>query len=182
MSFMCRAGCAAVPGKTHQAGNYTRSGPGVNQVSAPARIPNLRPGVAPHSAPDQATASPPVAFGSFAELGYPHYAGALTWRAIVAAPSGGAGWRLRADTGGAVASARFCGVELGARAWAPFEWDIPPEFAGQAGELEITVFSSAQPMFGPYDAPGAAWDCCLWFGDHAPGAACGLFRAEWIRR
>ena len=126
-------------------------------------------------------ADAPAAFGSFAELGYPHYAGALTWRATVAAPSGGAGWRLRADTGGAVASARFCGVELGACAWAPFEWNVPPELAGQAGELEITVFSSAQPMFGPYDAPGAAWDCRLWFGDHAPGAACGLLSASWVR-
>ena len=122
----------------------------------------------------------PAHFGSFAALGYPHYAGALTWRMTVTVPSG-AGWRLRADTGGAVASVRLCGIELGARAWDPFTWNVPDDLAGQTGELEITVFSSAQPMFGPYGAPGAAWDMRLWYGEHAPGAACGLFSAAWAR-
>ncbi len=119
-------------------------------------------------------------FGSFAALGYPHYAGALTWRTTVTVPAG-VGWRLRADTGGAVASVRLCGVELGARAWKLFAWDVPDNLAGQTGELEITVFSSAQPMFGPYNTPGAAWDMRLWYGEHATGAACGLFSAAWAR-
>ena len=122
----------------------------------------------------------PAGFGSFAAMGYPHFAGALTWRAAVTAPVG-SGWRLRAETGGAVASASFKGVELGARAWSPFEWELPESLAGETGELEITVFSSAQPMFGSYDVPGAAWNMRLWYGDHAPGAACGLFSAEWVK-
>ncbi len=126
-----------------------------------------------------AEAEAPVGFGSFAALGYPHYAGALTWRTTVAVPAG-VGWRLQADTGGAVASARLCGVELGARAWEPFAWEVPDDLAGQTGELEITVFSSAQPMFGPYGATNA-WDMRLWYGEHAPGAACGLFAAAWAR-
>ncbi len=122
----------------------------------------------------------PAGFGSFAAMGYPHFAGALTWRAAVTAPVG-SGWRLRADTGGAVASVCFRGVQLGSRAWAPFEWELPQSLAGETGELEIAVFSSAQPMFGSYDIPGAAWDMRLWYGDHALGAACGLFSAEWVK-
>ena len=124
--------------------------------------------------------SPRAGFGSFADLGYPHYAGGLTWRTTVEAPAG-AGWRLRADTGGCLASARFRGVELGVRAWAPFEWDIPADLAGLTGELDITVYSSAQPMFGPNGVPWASWDARLRLGDHAPGAACGLFNAGWSR-
>ena len=127
-----------------------------------------------------AEADAPVTLGSFAALGYPHYAGALTWRTTVTAPAG-VGWRLRADTGGAVASARFRGVELGACAWEPFEWEVPPALAGAEGELEITVFSSAQPMFGPYKTPDAAWNGRLWTGEHAPGPYCGLFAAGWVR-
>ena len=127
-----------------------------------------------------AEADSTVPFGSFAALGYPHYAGALTWRTTVTAPAG-VGWRLRADTGGAVASARFCGAELGARAWGPFEWEVPTALAGTEGELEISVFSSVQPMFGPYKTPDTAWDGRLWTGEHAPGPYCGLFTVEWVR-
>ena len=123
----------------------------------------------------------PAPLGSFAALGYPHYAGALTWRAVVTAPVG-TGWGFRVDTGGAVASARFRGVELGACAWEPFEWEVPESLAGETGELEITVLSSAAPMFGPYGVPGATWDMNLWFGEHAPGAGCGLFSIEWIKQ
>lgn len=122
----------------------------------------------------------PVVFGSFADMGFPHYVGGLTWHSTVAAPTGN-GWRFRADTGGSVASVRFCGVELGARAWPPFEWCIPTGLSGRIGELEITIFSSAQPMFGRYDTHGAIWGQPLWFGDHAPGMRCGLFSATWVK-
>ena len=121
----------------------------------------------------------PVGFGSFASLGYPHYAGGLTWRATVTAPSGN-GWRLRADTGGSLASLRFCGADLGARPWEPFEWAMPESLSGKTGELEITVFSSAQPMFGRYGIPGVSWKQRLWFGEHSPGTGCGFFSAKWI--
>ncbi len=126
-------------------------------------------------------ADAPVGFGSFADLGYPHYVGCLTWRATLTVPSGGR-WRLRIDTGGTLASVRFHGVDLGVRAWAPFEWEIPENLAGQTGELEIAVYSSAQPMFGRHGVAGAVWDQHLWYGDHALGARCGLFSAEWILR
>ena len=121
----------------------------------------------------------PAAFGSFAALGYPTYAGALTWRAEVLAP---VGMSLRVETGKSVVSVRFCGVELGVRAWAPFEWNIPRSLQGRKGELEITVYSSAQPLFGEFDIPGAAWDMKPWLDLFAPDSACGLFSAEWIRR
>lgn len=119
-----------------------------------------------------------AAFGSFAALGYPHYAGALTWRAEVTAPAGA---RLRAETGKCLVSAKFCGVELGVRAWAPFEWEIPAELQGRKGVLELTVYSSAQPMFGAYETPGATWDMRLWMGEHVPDPACGLFSAAWVK-
>lgn len=89
---------------------------------------------------------------------------------------------LRVETGKSVVSVRFCGVELGVRAWAPFEWNIPRSLQGRKGELEITVYSSAQPLFGEFDIPGAAWDTKPWLDLFAPDSACGLFSAEWIRR
>ena len=121
-----------------------------------------------------------VGYGSFAALGYPHYAGGLAWSATVAAP-GGIGWRLRADIGGSVASIRFCGVELGVRAWDPFEWELPDALAGKTGELEITVVSTAMPMFGPHEVEGKTWDVEGWGRLRTPGAACGLFSAAWVK-
>ena len=121
-----------------------------------------------------------VGFGSFAALGYPHYAGAIAWNAEVAVPAG-SGWRLRAETGGAVASVRLCGVELGARAWEPFEWDIPESLSGKGGELEITIVSTAKPMFGPHEVKDKTWDTNSWDAISTPGADCGLFSAEWVK-
>ncbi len=122
----------------------------------------------------------PVGFGSFADLGYHHYAGGLTWRTTVTAPTG-CGWRLRCDTGGSLASVRFCGVELGVRAWEPFEWKIPASLSCKTGELEITVFSSALPMFGADETEGKPWRGPGWGGYRTPGARCGLFSSEWVK-
>ena len=122
----------------------------------------------------------PVGFGSFAALGYPHYAGAIAWNAEVSVPAG-SGWRLRAETDGAVASVRLCGVELGARAWEPFEWDIPESLSGKGGELEITIVSTAKPMFGPHEVKDKTWDTDSWDSIRTPGADCGLFSAEWVK-
>ena len=119
-----------------------------------------------------------VGFGSLADAGYPNFIGQATWRAEVTAPKG-AGLKLRLQTGKQVTSVRFCGVDLGVKAWGPFEWEIPSALQGRTGELEISLWTSAQPMFGDENAPGAKWDSRFWLRIHAPDSACGLFAAAW---
>lgn len=118
-----------------------------------------------------------VCLGTLAQRGYPDYVGAMTWRTSATAPAGHA---LSVDTGRHVVSARFCGKDLGVRAFAPFEWAIPKDLQGKTGALELTIHTSAQPMFGDYGAPGVQWDTHLWNRLHAPDSACGLLAAEWI--
>ena len=87
-----------------------------------------------------------------------------------------AGTRLRLDTGGLFARVVFAGKDLGVRAWAPYEWDVP---SGAAGQLEITVWTPRVAMCGAVDAPGAAWDTRFWTKPRTPGAT-GLLSASWV--
>jgi hypothetical protein len=65
------------------------------------------------------------------------------------------------------------------RAWEPFEWDLPDDFNGKEGRLEISVSTSARPMFG--DISGGKWDNVrIWFSVDGPDVPCGLLDAAWI--
>ena len=66
-------------------------------------------------------------------------------------------------------------------AWEPFEWDVPESLSGTCGELEITISSTAKPMFGPHEVKEKTWDTDSWDAISTPGADCGLFSAEWVK-
>ena len=99
------------------------------------------------------------------------------FRQIKVANSGKAA-RLRLTTGGRVTRVALAGKDLGVRAWAPFEWDVPAELAGQKANLEISVSTSVQPMLG--DPTAGKWDMRFWFAVSGPDGPCGLLAADWL--
>lgn len=117
-----------------------------------------------------------VRLGSLAANGLGDFTGTATWSADVEAPAGRV--RLRLATGGRLTRVKFAGRDLGIRAWAPFEWDVPSECAGKKGLLEISVSTSVQPMFG--DAAAGKWDMHFWFAVNGPDGPCGLISADWL--
>ena len=119
-----------------------------------------------------------VKLGSLASSGLGDFTGTATWSADVTAPST-VGMRLRLATGGRVTRVRFGGRELGVRAWAPFEWNIPDDLVGKTGRLEISVSTSVQPMFG--DVADGKWDMRFWNAVNGPEGPCGLLSAHWVK-
>ena len=115
-----------------------------------------------------------VRLGSLADNGLGDFTGTATWSAEVVA-----GKRLRLSTGGRVARVAFAGRDLGVRAWAPFEWDIPADLVGSKGRLEISVSTSVQPMFG--DVADGKWDMKFWTAVSGPDGPCGLLSADWMQ-
>ena len=118
-----------------------------------------------------------VRLGSLASIGLADFTGTATWSADVEVPYARR-IRLRAATGGRVVSARFDGKDLGVCAWEPFEWEIPACLSGRNGRLEISVSTSAQPMFGGADA--GKWDVKFWYPVNGPDGPCGLLDAAWL--
>jgi hypothetical protein len=118
-----------------------------------------------------------VTMGSLAAAGLSDFAGAATWSAKVRAPVGRR-VKLGLATGNRLARVAFRGRDLGVKAWPPFEWELPQDLAGKEGVLEISVFTSAQPMFGsPKDGK---WDTRFWLAVNGPDGPCGLLDAKWL--
>ena len=95
-----------------------------------------------------------IAVGSLASASLAGYAGSAKYSATLEVP---AGKRLAVSTGNAFARVAIDGVDLGVRAWEPFEWEIPLALAGKARRLEVKVYTSMLPIFGDPSAPGAKW-------------------------
>lgn len=86
------------------------------------------------------------------------YAGGITQTAEMKIPE----WAvlLKADTGGLPAELFIGGKSMGRRAWPPFAWRIPADFAGKRSEIKIRRETSNARIFGTkaFKAPGAhAW-------------------------
>ena len=107
---------------------------------------------------------------------------AVVWRGktVVASETRDAALVSDAPAAG-LTSVRLGGVDLGVKAWGPYEWEIPAAMLGRKTTLEVSLWTSANPMFGAADAPGAAWDTRFWFKVSAPDYACGLLSAEFVR-
>ena len=119
-----------------------------------------------------------VKAGPFADVGLSGLVGSATWTTRVTVPKDLS--YLRLSTGGRVAHVKLCGTDLGTRLWAPFEWQVPKALRGREGELEVRVFTSVQPMFGP--AKGGDWDMKFWFGANGPDGPGGLFSVAFVTR
>lgn len=90
---------------------------------------------------------PETTLGTLAEAGLGSFAGVATYAREVHVPDGAT--LLAADTGLALARAKLGGVDLGVRAWPPFEWEIPAAMRGKDVRLELSIYTSQLPIFGP---------------------------------
>ena len=116
-----------------------------------------------------------VKLGPLAMHGLADFTGTATWSAEVTVPKT---VRLRLATGGRLAQVKLDGKDLGVRAWAPFEWNIPADLAGKKAKLEISISTSVQPMFG--DPANGTWDMRFWNAVSGPDGPCGLLAADWL--
>ena len=116
-----------------------------------------------------------VRLGPLATHGLADFTGTATWSAEVMVPKAA---RLRLATGGRLTQVKLDGKDLGVRAWAPFEWNVPAELAGKKAKLEISVSTSVQPMLG--DPAAGKWDMRFWFAVSGPDGPCGLLAADWL--
>ena len=119
----------------------------------------------------------PVGFGTLAGHGFGDFTGTATWSAEVSAPAASR-VRLHLSTGGRVTQVKFAGRDLGVRAWAPFEWELPSDCAGRKGTLEISVSTSVMPMYGDHSA--GKWDSKPYHSVYGPDGPCGLLDAAWV--
>ena len=87
----------------------------------------------------------------------------------------GRGAELVADEGDVLLD----GASLGERGIGPFEWEIPESKTGGRHALEIRLYSSVRPIFGPESAPGIRLRSALWCPTSWNAANRGLVRAEW---
>jgi hypothetical protein len=118
-----------------------------------------------------------VRLGPLAASGLADFTGTATWSAEVTVPTA-ARTRLRLSTGGRLTQVKLDGKDLGVRAWAPFEWDVPAGLAGKKAKLEISICTSVQPMFG--DPANGTWDMRFWNAVSGPDGPCGLLDAAWL--
>ena len=118
-----------------------------------------------------------VRLGPLAASGLADFTGTATWSAEVMVPTS-ARTRLRLSTGGRLTQVKLAGKDLGVRAWAPFEWDVPADLAGKKVKLEISISTSVQPMFG--DPANGTWDMRFWNAVSGPDGPCGLLAADWL--
>ena len=118
-----------------------------------------------------------VRLGPLAASGLADFTGTATWSAEVTVPNA-ARTRLRLSTGGRLTQVKLDGKDLGVRAWSPFEWDVPADFAGKKAKLEISISTSVQPMFG--DPANGTWDMRFWNAVSGPDGPCGLLDAVWL--
>jgi len=118
-----------------------------------------------------------VKLGPLAASGLADFTGTATWSAEVTVPNT-ARMRLRLATGGRLTQVKLAGKDLGVRAWAPFEWDVPADLAGKKVKLEISISTSVQPMFG--DPANGTWDMRFWNAVSGPDGPCGLLAADWL--
>ena len=132
-----------------------------------------------------------VRLGPLAASGLADFTGTATWSAEVTVPNAARTRpgcaakmaavpvsRLRLSTGGRLTQVKLAGKDLGVRAWAPFEWDVPADLAGKKAKLEISISTSVQPMFG--DPANGTWDTRFWNDVSGPEGPCGLLAADWL--
>ena len=122
-----------------------------------------------------------VGTGALWKQGLADFAGRVTYTTQVEVPSHARGVKLRVNTGGLYTAVTLDGQALGERAWAPFEWTIPPSVRGKRVELKVSVWTSVAPMFGDWKNPNAAWNKKFWVPPPGPRPDIGLLSApEWV--
>lgn len=131
---------------------------------------------------DAVTALPGrVGPGALWKQGLADFAGTVSYETEVAVPAHGGDVRLRLETGGLYTAVELDGRALGERAWAPFEWAVPPEAKGKKATLKITTWTSVAPLFGDWKNPAGAWNKKFWVPPPEHHPEVGLLASpEWL--
>lgn len=121
-----------------------------------------------------------VSAGPLCAQGLGNFAGTVTYATSIDVPSGGRVW-LSLDTGGLFTAIAMDGEDLGERAWAPFEWEVPVRLKGKKAELRITVATSVAPLFGDWKDPAGSWPKKFWVPPRAEHPEIGLLvPPQWL--
>lgn len=94
--------------------------------------------------------------------GLANFSGTVSYETDVEVPAHAGDVRLRLDTGGLYTAVELGGRVLGERAWAPFEWTVPPGAKGKKATLKITTWTSVARLFGDWKNPAGAWNKKFW--------------------
>ncbi len=93
---------------------------------------------------------PDFQYGRMPAFGLPNYVGKIILTGRIQLPDHPA-INLHVDTGSYYTELSVNGQALGGKAWAPYAWVIPAEYAGQAVDLQVTMATSFGPLFGDLD-------------------------------
>ncbi|THF80291.1 glycosyl hydrolase [Cohnella fermenti] len=120
----------------------------------------LREGLEPAIGPPDGTVLDPS--GDLSEQGYPFYAGSMEFSFMVDTekllpsrerPPGRWLLRLKRPRAGSI-SLRVDGVACGARAWAPWEWELPELQGSGSRRLALVMNGSLRNLVGPHHLQG----------------------------
>ncbi|MDO4857697.1 MAG: hypothetical protein Q4A17_07115 [Thermoguttaceae bacterium] len=118
--------------------------------------------------------------GRLSDCGLRDYVGEVRYTAEVTVPVGEGPLWLRMNPGACVTNVKLGGLDLGTLAWMPYEWAVPEELRGKTVTLEITLWTSIQPMFGDYQRPGTVLEK-FWIPPRATDWCAGLFEfPKWV--
>ncbi|MFO7936416.1 MAG: hypothetical protein R6V06_02280 [Kiritimatiellia bacterium] len=122
-----------------------------------------------------------VSAGTLTGQGLPCFTGKAVYSALVDVPEGRGDLRLKLNTGGLYTSASLDGVDMGERAWFPYEWKVPANLKGKKVKLEVGIRTSVLPMFGDWKHSDAAWSTRFWVPPVSGRTEVGLpSPPEWV--
>ena len=118
--------------------------------------------------------------GRLSDCGLRDYVGEVRYTAEVTVPAGEGPLWLRMNPGACVTNVKLGGQDLGTLSWMPYEWAVPEELRGKTVTLEITLWTSIQPMFGDYQRPGTVLEK-FWIPPRMTDWCAGLFEfPKWV--
>ena len=110
-----------------------------------------------------------LGFGSLSDYGLGDYCGEVTYKVGKVAPATDA---IRVLSGGLFTRVKWNGIDLGVRAWAPFDWKLP---SSDPGLLEVKIYTPVVNIMGDHLRKGSDWNARFWLSPRDTRYGAGLF-------